>query len=258
MHQASGIPPSEQSATRAAARAASRAAARAAAARVLGGPAADVALAGAGVAAVALAALPAGAAGVATLFYAGAGALVVAAAPRGAALGLANRLTLARLAGAAVLAGLAVAPGAAAGAGGWVAAGAAAALLALDGVDGRVARRRGLVSRFGARFDMETDAFTILVLAALAFGLGKAGPWVLAIGALRYAFVAAGAAWPRLARPLPESARRRAVCALQIAVLAALLAPPAAPPVSSALAAAALAALVWSFAIDVRRLLAQP
>src|SRR4051794_28317570 len=43
----------------------------------------------------------------------------------------------------------------------------------LDGVDGRVARRTGTVSAFGARFDMEVDAFLILVLSAyVAAGTG--------------------------------------------------------------------------------------
>ncbi len=63
--------------------------------------------------------------------------------------------------------------------------------LVLDGVDGRVARRRGETSAFGARFDMETDALLILVLAALAWSQGKAGAWILLAGALRYLFVAA-------------------------------------------------------------------
>ena len=38
-------------------------------------------------------------------------------------------------------------------------------LLALDGLDGWAARRQGLVSAFGARFDMEVDALLILALA---------------------------------------------------------------------------------------------
>ena len=54
--------------------------------------------------------------------------------------------------------------------------------------------------------------------------------------------------------PLPQSVRRRVVCALVIVVLAVLLAPPLAPPVSALVAAAALAALVASFAADVARL----
>ena len=37
--------------------------------------------------------------------------------------------------------------------------------LLLDAVDGRVARRTGTASAFGARFDMEVDAFLILVLS---------------------------------------------------------------------------------------------
>ena len=104
---------------------------------------------------------------------------------------------------------------------------------------------------------METDALLILALAALALGLGKAGPWVLGLGLLRYAFVFAGWLVPALARPLPPSDRRRAVCALQVAALGLLLAPPLVPPLSAALAAAAFAALLASFAIDVAWLLRQ-
>ncbi|MBP7002811.1 CDP-alcohol phosphatidyltransferase family protein [Amaricoccus sp.] len=199
---------------------------------------------------------PAGVA-VALAVYAVAGTIVVAAVGRHALarFGLGNTVTLVRLAGAAVLAGFVTAPGALAWPTGWLAAAAAGALLALDGVDGWAARRQGLDTAFGARFDMETDALTILVLSTLALALGKAGPWILALGAMRYAFVLAGLALPRLAAPLPPSARRKAVCVLQIAVLSLLLAPPLAPPASAALAALALAALAWSFAVDVRFLL---
>jgi len=165
--------------------------------------------------------------------------------------GLANRLTLLRAGGAAIIAGLATTPGLVSGPTAWAIAGAAALLLALDGIDGWIARRQGLASPYGARLDMETDALTILTLAALALALGKAGPWVLALGLMRYVFVTAGWALPWLAAPLPPSSRRKAVCALQIAILAALLAPPLAPPVSSGLAALALAALVASFAVDI-------
>ena len=40
-----------------------------------------------------------------------------------------------------------------------------AVALALDFVDGRLARARGTVTALGAAFDMETDAFLILVLS---------------------------------------------------------------------------------------------
>ena len=64
--------------------------------------------------------------------------------------------------------------------------GLAVVALILDGVDGWVARRTRTVSALGARFDMEVDAFLILVLSV--YVAGSVGPWVLAIGAARYAF----------------------------------------------------------------------
>ncbi|WP_288027478.1 CDP-alcohol phosphatidyltransferase family protein, partial [Arthrobacter sp.] len=53
-------------------------------------------------------------------------------------------------------------------------------VIALDAVDGHVARRTGTTSELGARFDMEVDAFLILVMSVYA--APKFGPWVLAIG----------------------------------------------------------------------------
>ena len=140
----------------------------------------------------------------------------------------------------------------------WAAFAGTAMLLALDGVDGAAARREGLASAYGARFDLEVDAALILVLSALAHGLGKAGPWVLAIGLMRYGFMLARLAWPALARPLSPSRRRSAVCALQVVLLGLLLAPVVTPPLSAALAGLALAALGGSFAIDVADLLRAP
>ena len=62
--------------------------------------------------------------------------------------------------------------------------------LVLDAVDGQVARRTGTASALGARFDMEVDAFLLLVLSV--YVARPLGGWVLAIGAMRYAYVAAG------------------------------------------------------------------
>jgi len=118
--------------------------------------------------------------------------------------------------------------------------------LALDGVDGWAARRLHLSSRFGARFDMEVDALFVLLLAALAARAGEAGPWVLALGLIRYGFLAASIAVPAMTRPLPPSFRRKAVCVLQVVALIAVLLPFA----GAWIAALALAALVWSFAVD--------
>jgi phosphatidylglycerophosphate synthase len=169
--------------------------------------------------------------------------------------GLGNGITLVRAGGVAVLAALALEPNLVAGRSAWAVFAGAVLLLALDGLDGWVARQQGMASAFGARFDLEVDAALILALAAIALGLGKAGPWVLGLGLLRYGFVAAGCLVPALARPLPPSNRRRAVCGLQVAVLALLLAPPVAPPWSALLAAAGFAALAASFAVDVAWLL---
>lgn len=126
----------------------------------------------------------------------------------------------------------------------------AAAALALDGVDGLVARARDESSTFGARFDMETDALLALIMAMLIWRAGETGVWVLALGSLRYVFLAAARALPALNAPLFPSTRRKSVCVVQIAVLTAALSPLIEPPLSSALLAIALAALVYSFARD--------
>ncbi|PYR47231.1 MAG: hypothetical protein DMF89_19515 [Acidobacteria bacterium] len=105
----------------------------------------------------------------------------------------------------------------------------------LDGVDGWVARRTRTASAFGERFDLETDAALILVLAILAWQYGKAGPWVLLSGLLRYLFVAAGWLWPWMGAPLASSLRGKTVCVVQIVALIVAIAPPITPPTSGAL-----------------------
>ncbi len=137
----------------------------------------------------------------------------------------------------------------------WMSAGVALAALALDGVDGMLARRQGLESRFGARLDMELDALFIMLLALLAWGNHKAGVWVLALGLMRYGFLLAVALVPRMRGDLPPSMRRKVVCVVQILVLIALLVPVVVPPVSVLLAGVALGALGWSFAVDTAWLL---
>jgi len=89
--------------------------------------------------------------------------------------------------------------------------------LALDAVDGRVARATGRSSDFGARFDGEADAFLLLVLSAHV--AQSHGAWVLAIGLARYAFWAAGLLWPWFRRRLPRRDWRKVVTAVQGIVL---------------------------------------
>jgi phosphatidylglycerophosphate synthase len=161
--------------------------------------------------------------------------------------GLANGVTLGRL----QLAGLAaLSPLAAPDAAHWVAAGLAGAALALDGMDGWVARRFGHESAFGARFDMEADTLLLVVVASLVCIFGAAGPWVLAAPVFRPAFMLAGRRWTWIATSLPPSARRKTCCVLSIMLLIAALAPIVPPTAAGMLAASALGCLSLSFALD--------
>jgi phosphatidylglycerophosphate synthase len=63
------------------------------------------------------------------------------------------------------------------------------ALFALDGLDGWLARRQGTASAFGALFDMETDAFFVLMVELVLFQRGDLGAWILVTGVLRYVYV---------------------------------------------------------------------
>jgi phosphatidylglycerophosphate synthase len=130
------------------------------------------------------------------------------------------------------------------------AAALAAAVMLLDGVDGWLARRSRMTSDFGARFDMEVDAFLILILAVLAWTLGKAGAWIILAGAMRYLFVAAGRVWRWFSAPLPPSMRRKAICVLQIVGLAAVVSPILSGSASLIVGILTLATLTWSFAVD--------
>ncbi len=169
--------------------------------------------------------------------------------------GSANLITLGRLIITSLLAGLAaeitMAEARVSSLVAWCFLIVAVISLILDGLDGPVARREGLTSKFGSRFDMEVDALQILVLSVVAFTLAKAGWWILLSGLLRYLFVAASAFWPALAGDLPPSWRRKIISGIQGGVLAALLAPIITPPLSTVAAGVALILLIYSFAIDI-------
>jgi phosphatidylglycerophosphate synthase len=93
----------------------------------------------------------------------------------------------------------------------------AAVALALDLVDGWVARRTQTESAFGARFDGEVDAFLILLLSLYVAPMY--GAWVLAIGAARYLFLLGEWLLPWMRAPLPPRRWRRVVTAVQGVVL---------------------------------------
>ena len=121
--------------------------------------------------------------------------------------------------------------------------------LVLDAVDGSVARRTGTGTPLGARYDMEVDAFLILVLSV--YVSMRLGVWVLLIGGMRYAFVAAARVAPWLNAPLPPSFARKTVAAVQGVCL--LLAASGLLPYAANLVVVlgALGAQVWSFGRDV-------
>jgi phosphatidylglycerophosphate synthase len=89
--------------------------------------------------------------------------------------------------------------------------------LALDAVDGQVARRTGTATPLGARLDGEVDAFLILLLSIAVSR--DYGSWVLVIGAARYALLLAGWVMPWLAAPLPPRYWGKVAAAVQGIVL---------------------------------------
>jgi phosphatidylglycerophosphate synthase len=121
--------------------------------------------------------------------------------------------------------------------------------LALDAVDGWLARRFDTASELGARFDMEVDAFLLLALSA--YVAQDLGGWVLAIGLMRYAYVAAGWLLPWMRGTLPPRYWRKVVTAatgIALTVAASALLPPWG---NTVIVLIALALLVESFGRDV-------
>ena len=172
--------------------------------------------------------------------------------PVAADFGVANQVTLLRAVLVALMCGFVAVPVA----GVWlpVLTLTAAVAALLDAADGWLARKSRLASEYGARFDMETDALFVLLLALLVWQQHKAGAWVLTCGMLRYCFVFVGWLWPPLRRPLPFSLRRKRIAALQMILLVAALAPWIPQSGSVSFAALAVVTLLVSFAIDVRLL----
>ena len=121
----------------------------------------------------------------------------------------------------------------------------AAVALALDAVDGRVARATGTTSRLGARFDMEVDAVLILLLSV--YVAGSVGPWVLAAGLARYALWLAARLLPWLRRESPPRFWGKVVAALQGVVLVVAAADVLPRPLTELLLAAAMVLLAESF-----------
>jgi phosphatidylglycerophosphate synthase len=121
--------------------------------------------------------------------------------------------------------------------------------LVLDAVDGWVARRTGSASPLGARFDMEADAFLLLVLCA--YDVRTVGAWILAIGLMRYAYVAVGWVLPWMRATVPFRYWRKvvtAVCGIALTLIATGLLP---SPFMVFVGLVALGLLVESFGRDI-------
>jgi phosphatidylglycerophosphate synthase len=135
--------------------------------------------------------------------------------PRGgfARIGAGNLVTGARLLAVACLLALVPEQGA------WIAVATALAWV-FDGVDGWLARRLGESSAFGAVFDMETDSHVMLLVCLYLVVSRDFGPWILAMGALRYAYVLTR--WAAVTREIRErrSSWGRAIYSLAVCSLA--------------------------------------
>jgi phosphatidylglycerophosphate synthase len=125
----------------------------------------------------------------------------------------------------------------------------ASVALALDFVDGWIARRTATESALGARLDGEVDAFLIFALSVEV--APSAGAWVLAIGLARYAFLAAGWTLSWMRAPLPRRDWRKTVAASQGVALVIAATQVVPSTVSRVLLAVALGMLVESFGRDV-------
>ena len=136
----------------------------------------------------------------------------------------------------------------------WVATVIAMSIVVLDGLDGWLARRSKMVSAFGARFDVETDALLIMTMSVLVWQHEKVGMWVLLGGFMRYAFVFTGLLLQWVAAELTPTRRAKIMSVCYMVGLSVALLPFVMKPFSVIVVGSSLLALTFSFAIDVYRL----
>ncbi len=142
--------------------------------------------------------------------------------------GLANAVTLARGALYAVVAGFVVVPPETTLA--WVPALCYGTGVALDSLDGTVARTVGRETEVGRRLDMAFDTFGFVAAPLVAVLWGLLPAWYLSISAARYVF--RGAVWLRRARglpvgDLPDSDLGKYLAGVQMGFVTVALVPPA-------------------------------
>ncbi len=168
-------------------------------------------------------------------------------------LGAANAATLARGVLMAWLAGFVVVP--------WEGAIAPVPValyatgVVLDAVDGALARRAGLVTALGARLDGAVDGLGLFAGLAVAVAGGVLSPPFLALGLVKYSYLAA--AWRRLRRSeplraLPARGSRRLLAVLQMLAVVVALAPPVTAAAAELVVAGAGSAYLLGFVRDWR------
>lgn len=164
----------------------------------------------------------------------------------------ATAVTVVRGSAAVVLAGFLLAgrPG---GLLAWVPALLFGGAVLLDAVDGALARATDTTSAFGARLDVETDAFAVLVGVLVAVRFGQAPAVFIAVGLARYAFLAG--LWTRrvrglAVRELPPRFSRRAIGAVQVAVVFLVISPALGAGSSRLLALAVMVPVLVGFGRD--------
>lgn len=127
-------------------------------------------------------------------------------------------------------------------------------ILALDGLDGWLARRHGQTSEFGAFFDKETDALFLLLLCGLAAFRGPLPSWILGAGLLRYGFVGVLFLLPTPQKTESRSSMARYVYGGMVGALLVSFLPY--PDLYRPLVAVATAALLFSFGRSLWRIVA--
>lgn len=120
--------------------------------------------------------------------------------------------------------------------------------LSLDAVDGFLARKFNHGSAFGQYFDMEADAFYVLLLSFLLFHLDKVGAWMLLPGVLRYIYVIVIALLGWQDREIPGSFIAKVIGAGFFIMLPFPLIIPT--PLGAYVAAGMTGLLFWSFGLS--------
>ncbi|WP_435072828.1 CDP-alcohol phosphatidyltransferase family protein [Halorubrum sp. HHNYT27] len=165
--------------------------------------------------------------------------------------GLANAVTLVRGALYAVVAGFVVVPSSTTLV--WVPALCYGVGVALDSLDGTVARTVGRETEIGRRLDMAFDTFGFVAAPLVAVLWGLLPAWYLALSAARYVF--RGAVWLRRVRglpvgDLPDSDLGRYLAGVQMVFVTVALVPPVPTDVVWTLAPLVLAPSLAVFTRD--------